>query len=375
MRFLFGLLVGVIGQSIDDQINVHFAQSGHTNNWAVLVCASRYWFNYRHIANTLSVYRSVKRLGIPDSQILLFLSDDMACNGRNGEPGAVYNHRNKLLDLYGNDVEVDFRGEEVTVQNLIRLLTGRQDKDTPRSRRLNTDSKSNVLFYLTGHGGEDFLKFQDDEEISAYELVDAFEQMYQKRRYNELLFIIDTCQAESMIRNAYSPGFVGFASSRVGEDSLSHHVDVGLGVYMVDRFTYHLLDFLETVSPNSNKPLSDLKRVCPTSQCISTPVNKFDLLSRDRQKSAKVSDFFGSERKILYNEEANESKCSLTEIPARSAPPPVSDPVVMSFEQSIAAIQAIEHERAQKGSQDENSVLYLVISVLTIGSVTCSAFL
>lgn len=21
--------------------------SGHTNNWAVLVCASRYWFNYR----------------------------------------------------------------------------------------------------------------------------------------------------------------------------------------------------------------------------------------------------------------------------------------------------------------------------------------
>lgn len=52
----------------------------------------------------------------------------MACNGRNGEPGAVYNHRNKLLDLYGNDVEVDFRGEEVTVQNVIRLLTGRQDK-------------------------------------------------------------------------------------------------------------------------------------------------------------------------------------------------------------------------------------------------------
>jgi phosphatidylinositol glycan class K len=22
-------------------------ESGHTNNWAVLVCASRYWFNYR----------------------------------------------------------------------------------------------------------------------------------------------------------------------------------------------------------------------------------------------------------------------------------------------------------------------------------------
>ena len=50
----------------------------HTSNWAVLVCASRYWFNYRHIANTLSMYRTVKRLGIPDSNIILMLADDMA---------------------------------------------------------------------------------------------------------------------------------------------------------------------------------------------------------------------------------------------------------------------------------------------------------
>ena len=35
--------------------------SGHSNNWAVLVDTSRYWFNYRHIANTLSVYTTVKR--------------------------------------------------------------------------------------------------------------------------------------------------------------------------------------------------------------------------------------------------------------------------------------------------------------------------
>ncbi len=29
--------------------NVHAeaSESSHTNNWAVLVCASRYWFNYR----------------------------------------------------------------------------------------------------------------------------------------------------------------------------------------------------------------------------------------------------------------------------------------------------------------------------------------
>ena len=82
---------------------------------------------------------------------------------------------------------------------------------------------------------------------------------------------VDTCQAQSMIRSAYSEGFVGFASSKVGEDSLSHHVDLELGVYMVDRFTYHLLEFLETIAPNASKKLSEMAKVCPKSQCISTP--------------------------------------------------------------------------------------------------------
>ena len=37
-------------------------------------------------------------------------------------------------------------------------------------------------FLLLGHGGDGFLKFQDAEEISNYELGDAFEQMWQKQR-------------------------------------------------------------------------------------------------------------------------------------------------------------------------------------------------
>merc|ERR1712215_668328 len=67
----------------------------HTNNWAVLVDTSRFWFNYRHVANVLSMYRSVKRLGIPDSQIILMVADDMACNPRNPRPATVFNNANQ----------------------------------------------------------------------------------------------------------------------------------------------------------------------------------------------------------------------------------------------------------------------------------------
>lgn len=85
-----------------ETVKEFFLQPGHTNNWAVLVCSSRFWFNYRHVSNVLSLYHSIKRLGIPDryvctdqrdanlfdsSNIIMMLSDNMPCNARNPDPG------------------------------------------------------------------------------------------------------------------------------------------------------------------------------------------------------------------------------------------------------------------------------------------------
>lgn len=95
----------------------------HTNNWAVLVCTSAFWFNYRHTANTLAVYKHAKRLGIPDDHIILMLADDMACNGRNQYQGQVFGGTDLSMNVYGEDIEVDYRGCEVTVEMFIRLLT------------------------------------------------------------------------------------------------------------------------------------------------------------------------------------------------------------------------------------------------------------
>lgn len=171
------------------------------------------------------------------------IADDMACNPRNPSPATVFNNANQHINVYGDDVEVDYRGYEVTVENFIRLLTGRTHNGTARSKQLISDPGSNVLIYLTGflftclkkitciihfycknclgHGGDGFLKFQDSEEVTSQELADAIEQMWQKQRYNELFFMIDTCQAASMYEKFYSPNILAVASSLVGEDSLS----------------------------------------------------------------------------------------------------------------------------------------------------------
>jgi phosphatidylinositol glycan class K len=52
------------------------------------------------------------------------LADDAACNNRNKFPASVYANPGQDLDLYGDNIEVDYRGYEVTVENFIRLLTG-----------------------------------------------------------------------------------------------------------------------------------------------------------------------------------------------------------------------------------------------------------
>ncbi|KAL7041418.1 hypothetical protein ACKWTF_000766 [Chironomus riparius] len=271
--------------------------AGHTNNWAVLVDTSRFWFNYRHVANVLSIYRSVKRLGIPDSQIILMIAEDMACNPRNPRPATVFNNVNQNINVYGDDVEVDYRGYEVTVENFVRLLTGRVQNGTARSKKLLTDPGSNVLIYLTGHGGEGFLKFQDSEEITSQELADAIEQMWQKQRYHELFFMIDTCQAASMYEKFYSPNILAVASSLVGEDSLSHHVDPAIGVYIIDRYTYYALEFLEKVQPNSKSTMGEFLTVCPKRVCISTVGIRRDLYPKD-PNSVPITNFFGSVRPI-----------------------------------------------------------------------------
>lgn len=83
------------------------------------------------------------------------LADDMACNARNPFAGEVFNNARRAINLsvpllslysagllsylvsfaapsllilcpsYGEDIEVDYRGPEVTVENFIRVLTGK----------------------------------------------------------------------------------------------------------------------------------------------------------------------------------------------------------------------------------------------------------
>jgi len=221
------------------------------------------------------------------------LADDMACNPRNSYMAQIFNNENKKLNLYGENIEVDYRGYEVSVESLIRVLTGRHTSETPRSKRLLTDENSNILIYMTGHGGDEFIKFQDVEEISSHDLADAFSQMFEKRRYKEILFMVDTCQANTLYKRFYSPNILGIGSSKLGENSYSHHSDEDIGVAVIDRFTYYTLDYLENVGTASNSTIMDLFSSYAYGKVHSHSEWRTDLF-RSHLDESLITDFFGS---------------------------------------------------------------------------------
>jgi GPI-anchor transamidase subunit K len=273
----------------------------NTNTWAVIIDASRFWFNYRHSANALSMYRTVKRLGIPDSRVVLMLADDAACDARNPQHGRMYNDVNRGVELYGDDIEVDYRGTEVTPETVIRVLTNKHARGTPRSKKLLTDGASNILVYITGHGGDGFIKFQDQLELRTQELADAFAQMYAKNRYNEVFFIAETCQASTLAKAFASPRILALSSSGLGENSFSHHSDPDIGVYVIDRFTYNTLEFFEQLNVENTTTADAYVKTLTQAKLLSTAVLDTKTFKHRAVNTVKLTEFFGgvSKTKVL----------------------------------------------------------------------------
>ena len=49
-------------------------------NWALLVAGSNGWYNYRHQADVCHAYQILHNHGIPDSNIVVMMYDDIAQN-------------------------------------------------------------------------------------------------------------------------------------------------------------------------------------------------------------------------------------------------------------------------------------------------------
>lgn len=179
------------------------------------------------------------RCGMSERQVVLMLADPLACSPRNARPGVL----RLAAGAPGGQVPPAsaLTGDAVSERSLVRLLMGRTTCLGPGSKgprfvgpgppasgflaaprdwrpampcrrlcsfarthtraarspahtgltapgfpahgKLRTDGATNLLLFLTGHGGDEFLKMHDQTELSAADLATAIEDMHRQRRH------------------------------------------------------------------------------------------------------------------------------------------------------------------------------------------------
>jgi len=128
-------------------------------------------------------------------------------------------------------------------------------------------------------------------------------QMKEKRRFKELLIMVDTCQAATLFSQLHSPGVLAIGSSMKGENSYSHHLDSDVGVSVVDRFTYYTLAFFEMLNIYDNASLSSLFSSYNPNLLMSTAYYRTDLYQRQLEE-VPVTNFFGSVMETIHTDSA-----------------------------------------------------------------------
>jgi GPI-anchor transamidase subunit K len=90
-------------------------------------------------------------------------------------------------------------------------------------------------------------------------------------------------------------------------------MDSSIGVYVIDRFTYYALEFLESVNQNSKKTIKQLFDCCPRSKCMSTVNYRTDLFPVNINK-VLVTEFFGNVRTIHLTQSFTQFNFNRTKI-------------------------------------------------------------
>jgi GPI-anchor transamidase subunit K len=130
-------------------------------------------------------------------------------------------------------------------------------------------------------------------------------------RYHEMLFMIDTCQANTMYSKFYSPNIIATGSSEIDQSSYSHHADNDVGVAVIDRYTYYNLEFLEShVTPSSKQTVGDLFDSYDEGKIHSSPGVRWDLFEGgiNEGRSRLVTDFFGNVQNVEVEDKLSEEQ-------------------------------------------------------------------
>ncbi|GKV38100.1 hypothetical protein SLEP1_g46046 [Rubroshorea leprosula] len=165
--------------------------------WAVLVAGSSGFDNYRHQADVCHAYQLLRKGGLTEENIVVFMYDDIANNGLNPRQGVIINHP-QGDDVYAG-VPKDYTGEHVTTANLYAVLLGEKSALSGGSGKV-VDSKPNdrIFLYYTDHGGPGVLGMPNLPYLYAMDFIDVLKKKHASGGYKEMVIYVEACESGSI---------------------------------------------------------------------------------------------------------------------------------------------------------------------------------
>ncbi|KZV37220.1 Gamma vacuolar processing enzyme [Dorcoceras hygrometricum] len=189
--------------------------------WAVLIAGSNGYFNYRHQADVCHAYQILKRGGLKDENIIVFMYDDIANNTENPRPGVIINSPHGK-DVY-EGVPKDYVGDAVTAENFLSVILGNKTAVKGGSGKVVDSSPNDHIFiYYTDHGGPGVLEMPSGPALFANDLVDVLKKKHASGTYQSLVFYLEACESGSIFEGLLPEGLNIYATTASNANESSY---------------------------------------------------------------------------------------------------------------------------------------------------------
>jgi legumain len=212
-------------------------------NWAVLVAGSNGYYNYRHQADVCHAYQILHKNGIPDSNIIVMMYNDIANNTQNPTKGIIVNHPNGE-DVY-HGVPHDYTGVDVTPKNFMNVLLGNKAamQGIGSGKVLESGADDNVFIFYSDHGAVGLVAFPTGV-LYATDLNKTITAMHAENRYKQMVIYIEACESGSMLEGILADNInvYGTTASNAKESSYACYFDAKRGTYLGDLYSVNWME-------------------------------------------------------------------------------------------------------------------------------------
>ena len=186
--------------------------------------------NYRHHADLAHAFQILKGYGVPTTNIITMLYDDVAQDPENPFPGQLFNWPTDPgeagFDVY-KGLKKSYTGDSVTASNFMAVLTGNASAIIGGSGQvLQSGPEDKVFINFVNHGGSGLVAMPVGDYLYADQLNAALEQMNQTNMYSELVFYLEACESGSM----FSDGLLS-NNTRIYATTASNPQESSWGTY------------------------------------------------------------------------------------------------------------------------------------------------